>query len=88
MEATCFVQSVLTRDDSAHTAHQVASRVDPAALPEAIANVLRRRASAIQARRDAFRAWRAAHANDAAQPGSARERDTFLSRDADDSLEL
>lgn len=88
MEATQMVQSLIARDDSAHTAHQAASQIEAATLPDTVAEMLHHRASAVQSRHHAFRAWQHAATERTGRSGPARERATSLGRDADDSLGL
>ena len=88
MDAARLVQSLIARGGSTQTAHQLASREGPAALPDAVAKPLRRSTAATRSRHESFRAWQDSVNHAAQQRASARQLGFILSRDTSESLEL
>lgn len=82
-----FVRSLIARDDSPRTAHEVASETNPAALPTRIAEFAECHRRAVQSRRNGFEAWQIA-AQQAQVRSVMRDRGVGLSRDSSGSLDL
>lgn len=80
-EAARLVHSLIVRDRSSGTAHQAASRADPAAIPDTLARFVERRANAYTARRGRFDTWQAGRAQQT-QGRGAGHRGSSLSRDS------
>ncbi len=82
-EAAQLVRSLIARDDSPQTAHQIASQSDLAAMPAIVARFVNHRTDAVESRREAFRNWQAAIAQQAQGQDMARDRGISLNRGSD-----